>query len=98
MTTQRGKPPRAIRLMIGAMIAVLWPAFGQAASDEERIARRQYLVTIGNCTDCHTDGFMLGNPNPDLYLAGADNGFFIPNLGVMYPPNLTPDPETGLGT
>jgi mono/diheme cytochrome c family protein len=69
-----------------------------AASEEEMAARGQYLVTIGNCTDCHTDGFLLGAPNPDLYLAGADNGFFIPELGVMYPPNLTPDLETELGS
>jgi mono/diheme cytochrome c family protein len=69
-----------------------------AASEAEMVARGQYLVTIGNCTDCHTDGFLLGAPNPDLYLAGADNGIFIPGLGVMYPPNLTPDMETGLGS
>jgi hypothetical protein len=30
-------------------------------------------------------------------LAGSEVGFQIPGLGIFYPPNLTPDPETGLG-
>jgi mono/diheme cytochrome c family protein len=86
------------KFVIGVAIAAIlsgMPAL--AGSDEDMIERGRYLVTIGNCTDCHTDGFLLGAPNEDLYLAGADNGIFIPELGVMYPPNLTPDMETGLG-
>jgi len=31
------------------------------------------------------------------YLGGSDVGFEIPGLGVFHGPNLTPDPETGLG-
>ena len=36
---------------------------------------------------------------PDMmrYLGGSEVGFEIPGLGTFYPPNLTPDPETGLG-
>jgi mono/diheme cytochrome c family protein len=30
-------------------------------------------------------------------LAGSEVGFQVPGVGVFYPPNLTPDPETGLG-
>jgi hypothetical protein len=30
-------------------------------------------------------------------LAGSEVGFQIPGLGIFYPPNLTPDPDTGLG-
>jgi mono/diheme cytochrome c family protein len=33
----------------------------------------------------------------DRPLAGSEVGFQIPGLGIFYPPNLTPDPETGLG-
>ncbi|NBC34465.1 MAG: hypothetical protein GVY13_17455 [Alphaproteobacteria bacterium] len=29
--------------------------------------------------------------------SGGDIGFAIPDYGVFFPPNLTPDPETGLG-
>jgi mono/diheme cytochrome c family protein len=31
-------------------------------------------------------------------LSGSEVGFEIPELGVFYGPNLTPDKETGLGT
>ena len=47
---------------------------------------------------CHTPGAMAGQPDAAKYLAGADMGFGVPGLGVFYPPNLTPDPESGLGT
>jgi len=30
-------------------------------------------------------------------LAGSDIGFEMPGMGYVYPPNLTPDEETGLG-
>lgn len=83
--------------LISVAAAVGISRLSNAASEAELIARGKYLVTIGNCTDCHTDGFLLGTPNEARYLAGADNGWMIPGLGVMYPPNLTPDPETGLG-
>jgi mono/diheme cytochrome c family protein len=35
--------------------------------------------------------------SPQNALAGSGIGFGIPGLGVFYPPNLTPDRETGLG-
>lgn len=87
----------AITFLIGITSAAGIAGMSKVASESEMIARGKYLVTIGNCTDCHTDGFLLGQPNEARFLAGADNGWRIPGLGVMYPPNLTPDPETGLG-
>ena len=68
-----------------------------AQSEADLVARGEYLVAIGGCTDCHTDGMLLGQPDPERFLAGAAIGFFVPELGVLYPPNLTPDRETGLG-
>lgn len=50
-----------------------------------------------DCGGCHTTGVLLGKPDPQRYLAGSEVGFQIPGLGIFYPPNLTPDPETGLG-
>lgn len=52
------------------------------------------LYTIGGCINCH---------KPDPAKAGADTA--LPSggaplktpIGIFYPPNLTPDPETGLG-
>ena len=60
------------------------------------VERGYYLVRIMDCTGCHTPGALLGRPDTDRYLAGADVGFGTP-VGIVYPPNLTPDPETGLG-
>lgn len=61
------------------------------------VARGQYLVTVMSCTDCHTPGHFLGEPQMDKYLGGSDVGFAIPGLGYFYGSNLTPDDETGLG-
>jgi mono/diheme cytochrome c family protein len=60
-------------------------------------SRGEYLARIMDCSGCHTSGALAGRPDPALALAGSDIGFGIPGLGVFYPPNLTPDPETGLG-
>jgi mono/diheme cytochrome c family protein len=50
-----------------------------------------------DCTGCHTPGSLVGKPDGTRFLGGSDVGFGLPGLGVVYPPNLTPDPETGLG-
>lgn len=60
--------------------------------------RGRYLATIMLCADCHTTGALAGKPDPNGHLAGSTVGFQIPELGTFYPPNLTPDRETGLGT
>lgn len=70
---------------------------GAAASEAGKIKRGEYLATIMDCTGCHTPGMLLGKPDTGRYLGGSDVGFRIPELGTFYPPNLTPDRETGLG-
>jgi mono/diheme cytochrome c family protein len=60
-------------------------------------ARGEYLATIMVCGDCHSGRFADGDIDPALYLAGGSAGFEIPGMGVFWPPNLTPDPKTGLG-
>jgi mono/diheme cytochrome c family protein len=67
------------------------------ATAQDPVERGRYLVTIMTCTDCHTPGTFLGMPDTTRFLAGQEVGFEIPGLGVFHPPNLTPDPETGLG-
>jgi mono/diheme cytochrome c family protein len=59
--------------------------------------RGRYLATIMDCGGCHTPGAMMGQPDMAHLLGGSDLGFEVPELGVFYPPNLTPDKETGLG-
>ena len=77
---------------------------GQAtAYTPEQIARGKYLVGLLGCAVCHTDGALVGKPNMSMRLAGSRIGIAYTNPmvdkhpGVVYPPNLTPDPETGLG-
>lgn len=84
---------------VAAAVAVVGGAAGTAAAatDAERLERGRYLVGIMDCTGCHTGGALMGQPDPGRFLAGSEIGFEIPGLGVFYPPNLTPDPETGIG-
>jgi mono/diheme cytochrome c family protein len=69
-----------------------------ANAADPAVERGKYLVAVGNCTDCHTPGHLIGKPDLARFLAGSDVGFGIPGLGVFVGPNLTPDRETGLGT
>ena len=69
-----------------------------AAVAQGDVARGEYMTTVMDCGGCHTRGVLLGKPDPELYLAGSEVGFHLPGLGYFYPPNLTSDPDTGLGT
>lgn len=61
------------------------------------------MVSLLGCGNCHTDGALSGQPDPALVLAGSKVGIAYSNPlendhpGVVYPSNLTPDWETGLG-
>ncbi len=68
------------------------------ASSDGLVDRGEYLATIMDCTGCHTGGVLAGKPDPARHLSGSEVGFQLPGLGVFYPPNLTPDVETGLGS
>jgi len=69
-----------------------------AAGDAEKLTRGAYLLAIMDCTGCHTPGALSGRPDMERYLSGSDVGFMVPDVGTFYPPNLTSDKETGLGT
>jgi mono/diheme cytochrome c family protein len=59
------------------------------------VERGRYLVDhVSLCGDCHTPRNFLGVPKPSLYMAGASQD--IGPLGEAVP-NVTPDPETGIG-
>lgn len=73
------------------------PASGPEAA---QLARGEYLVHIMECAGCHSTGTLRGRRLPDHFLAGSETGFGYPGpagVGAVFPPNLTPDPETGLG-
>ena len=76
---------RAMALAAGlAFTVAAAPAEGQS-----ELARQGELIfNIGGCTNCHTaKGGQL--------LAGGDP--LRTPFGSFYPPNITPDPETGIG-
>ena len=75
------------------------PALAQPPPPKQRqLPRGEYLATVMDCGGCHTGGALAGQPDPKLHLAGSSIGFGVPGVGVFYPPNLTPDRETGLGS
>lgn len=80
-------------VLLGSALSTSTPAAAQ-----DRIKRGEYLAAIMDCAGCHTTGVLLGKPDPQRHLAGSEVGFQIPDLGIFYPPNLTPDRETGLGS
>jgi mono/diheme cytochrome c family protein len=77
------------------LAAISWLALAMPASADSD--RGKYLAAIMDCGGCHTPGALLGKPDMARVLAGSEVGFFIPELGYFYPPNLTSDEETGLG-
>lgn len=88
---------RARLLATLAVVSVLLRFHLGVASAEDKVERGRYLVNFGGCFDCHTPGYFFGKPDMARFLAGSEVGFEIPEMGVFYGPNLTPDPETGLG-
>jgi cytochrome c553 len=69
----------------------------KAMSAEERIALGKHLSVVAGCTDCHTPGTFYNAPDHSRELSGSELGWNGP-WGTTYPSNLTPDPETGLGS
>ena len=74
-----------------------------APENRYMVERGEYLVELLGCGSCHTDGALEGAPRMDKALAGSGIGIAYMNPfgndrpGVVYPPNITPDPETGIG-
>jgi mono/diheme cytochrome c family protein len=61
----------------------------------DHLAYGKYLVTMANCGDCHTN-HERGKPVAGMEFAGG----WVLNMPWgqrLIPPNITPDPETGIG-
>jgi mono/diheme cytochrome c family protein len=86
------RPPRHLRPLAAA--AFLWTTLATAAvaqqPDPEAIRRGEYLFNAGGCLGCHTDAKNNGAP-----LAGG-RALKTP-FGTFFGPNITPDPQHGLG-
>lgn len=82
----------------GLMSGWKWLAFtpGAMAPDPARSDqwnRGAYLVeALGHCAECHTPRSAIGALDPDMAYAGTAEG---PDGEAV--PNITPDPETGIG-
>jgi len=72
--------------------------------DRDAIDQGQYLVELLGCGVCHTNGALEGAVQAGMALAGSDIGIAYSNPlgdelpGVVYPPNITPDDDTGIST
>lgn len=84
-------------------VATPEPRSDLADRDTARVARGRYLVELIGCGACHTDGAIVGEPDAKRLLAGSGVGIAYTSPmrdrypGVVFAPNLTPDPATGLG-
>ena len=71
--------------------------------DRDMIDRGEYLVELLACGSCHTNGAFDGVPDMSRPLAGSDTGIAwtsplqSEHPGVVYPSNITPDEDTGIG-
>jgi len=80
------------------------PVPGQfSPANRDLVARGKYMVELLGCGACHTDGALTGDPDFDRSLAGSQTGIAFENPlgderpGIVYPSNITPDPDTGIG-
>jgi mono/diheme cytochrome c family protein len=62
---------------------------------QANVQNGELLYTIGGCINCHKPD--PANASVDAALPSGGAPLKTP-IGVLYPPNLTPDPATGIGT
>lgn len=86
--TRRGRVPTTLRAVALAAALGALAAPAARAAEADRLARGELLFNIGGCTNCHTakDGPLLAGGDP-----------LVTPFGTFHAPNITPDPETGIG-
>jgi mono/diheme cytochrome c family protein len=79
----------SMRGLIAAVTILLAvsPVAARADAQSDLIARGEYLTRAADCTGCHTA------PGGAPFAGGR--AFALP-FGVLYAPNITPDPATGI--
>ena len=74
-----------------------------APENRGQVERGKYMIELLGCGACHTEGALTGYPDTEQSLAGSTTGIAYTNPlehknpGVVYPSNITPDVETGIG-
>ncbi len=76
------------RPIVAALALMLLAPAALAGAEQEMTTRGEYLVRAGGCFSCHT---AIGGQK----LAGG-RALATP-FGTFYSPNITSDPETGIG-
>ena len=69
-------------------VSLTGTAFAQDTQSFDRIERGRYLAVLGDCAGCHTA------PGGEPFAGGV--ALQTP-FGTLVAPNITPDPETGIG-
>jgi hypothetical protein len=65
-------------------------------SEDDVLKYGEYLITVASCRECHTKPDDKGGKVPGMDYAGGFV-FPMPGYGTLVSPNITPDPETGIG-
>src|SRR5512134_1710889 len=102
---QKGRVLGAAFLAVGIVAAGLSLGAGtkqggtkaEPAAAKGLVERGRYLAITMGCNDCHTPGTLYGSPDFKRELSGSEVGWRGP-WGISFARNLTPDPETGLGS
>lgn len=82
--------PRKTAAVIVFAAGLIGPAAAPAVADDGAVTRGAYLFAAADCASCHTD-----TKNNGQALAGGPP--LATPFGIFYAPNITPDPEYGIG-
>ncbi len=88
MTQTRMTATRRATGVAAAMLGLAVLAPGVARAQDDLVKRGEYLTRAADCAACHN------SPSGQAWVGGRE--FRLP-MGVLYSPNITPDPETGIG-
>lgn len=93
---QKTHAPRHLDFPVNLVVRTLPQAASPppAPNPDDLADYGRYLATVAACADCHTP-FLNGAPDEARRYTGGR--VFPYDGGVVVTPNLTPDPETGLG-
>jgi len=85
---------RLIIIAVCALLRLSAPVHGEPA---DLLARGAYLSRITGCAGCHSPRTAAGELNNERLLSGGDHPNAAGGSVRIYPPNLTPDAQTGIG-
>lgn len=91
--SRRRRNPRSAIAALAASLSLCACVHATARGDQQNfieIERGRYLVTLADCTACHSDPTRGDSP--------FGGGRSVPTpFGTLIAPNITPDPQTGIG-